>query len=204
VLKDTALLGSYRVYTVLAAVSAGICLDVPLETLYKGVARIKPEKGRLQKLPGVKGIVLLDDTYNAAPVSMQAALDVLRGHPASQRIAFLGDMLELGDLEAQSHSDVLSYAFEIADQIILVGERMSAAAKALQIEHEPGVSLFADSRDVVAALERGEIYRPAKGDCVLVKGSAGMRMERVVAHLLSPEVKVEETLVRQEAGWKEI
>ena len=203
ILQDSAVLGSYRVETILAAVSTGIGLDYPLELLLRGAARIQPEKGRLQKLKGKNGIVLLDDTYNAAPVSMQAALDVLRKLPAEQRIAFLGDMLELGEYEAESHRQVLCYALDVADRIILVGERMRKAAEELHLAHEPGISLFNDSKELAEALARGEVYQPHAGDCVLAKGSAGMRMERVIACLLSPEINPAEVLVRQEAGWQD-
>jgi len=200
------LLGSYVTQTALAAFSVGLSLGMDEATINAGLANLTAERGRLRQLPGRRGITLIDDTYNAALASTLAALEVLRDVTAERRVAFLGDMLELGTTEARSHREVVQFALEAAhlDLLVLVGERMTAAARELEVEGRSGILTFEASSDAVAAMEAGRLYVPAAGDAVLAKGSASTRMERIIAHLLSPEVDPRDVLVRQSPGWQQI
>lgn len=200
------LLGSYVTQTALATFSVGLSLGMAEATINAGLADLTAERGRLRQLPGREGITLIDDTYNAALASTLAALEVLRDVEATRRIAFLGDMLELGTTEARSHREVVQFALEAAhlDLLVLVGERMTAAARELEAERRNDVLTFEASSDVVAELEAGRLYVPAPDDAVLAKGSASTRMERIMAHLLSPEVDPGDVLVRQSPGWQQI
>ncbi len=197
------LLGSYQIYTAMAVIAVGRCLGLSDEQINQGLAELTPEKGRLVPLPGVNGVRLIDDTYNASLTSTLAALEVLSQHE-TRRIAFLGDMLELGSEEQASHRAVLTYALEVADQLVLVGPRLALAWQQLAPTPRQPVALFATSQEVVAALADATLYQPTPGDVVLVKGSAGMRMERVVQALLSPELDSHMVLVRQEASWQNL
>ena len=116
--------------------------------------------------------LILDDAYNANPTSMLAALDTLAALPGP-RIAVLGDMLELGSLEAAAHIEVLGAALSRRiDRILVTGARMTAAAR-------PGVEVYADADALAAALS--ESLPPSSS--LLIKGSRGARMERVLTML---------------------
>jgi UDP-N-acetylmuramoyl-tripeptide--D-alanyl-D-alanine ligase len=200
------LLGSYVTQTALAAFSVGHSLGMDAEAINAGLASLTAERGRLRQLPGRSDAMLIDDTYNAALTSTLAALEVLRDVEAERRVAFLGDMLELGEEEARSHREVVQFAVEAAglDLLVLVGERMTGAAQQVGAADRDDVALYEQSSDVVSELEAGRLYAPASGDAVLAKGSASTRMERIMAHLLRPDVDPGEVLVRQSPGWQQI
>src|SRR5579859_872693 len=197
------LLGAYQVYTALAAFSVGRCLGLSDEAINAGIARLKAEKGRLKSLAGLNGSRLIDDTYNASRDSMLAALAVLAGQPAGRRLAVLGDMLELGSVEQAAHREVVARALEAADGVVLVGPRLRAAAEELGLAGR-ALATYPDSQTAGAAQAEGQLLAPRAGDLILIKGSEGMRMERVTEHLVAPEVDRATELPRQNEAWKQI
>jgi UDP-N-acetylmuramoyl-tripeptide--D-alanyl-D-alanine ligase len=197
------LLGNYKTHTALAALSVGTCFGMRDEQMNAGLARLSGEPGRLMRLPGRGGTTLIDDTYNASLSSTLAALAVLHQQPASRRIALLGDMLELGSTEEAAHRAVLQDALAVADMGILVGPRLARAAQELAPAQRQHFHLFADVQAALMSLQAGSIYQASAGDVLLFKGSAGIRMERLVRCLLSPELDPDAVLVRQEANWRE-
>jgi UDP-N-acetylmuramoyl-tripeptide--D-alanyl-D-alanine ligase len=201
---DIPLLGAYKIYVALAAFCVGHCLGLSSDAINQGLAKLAAPKGRLSILPGIGGITIIDDTYNASLVSTLAALEVLGKMATKHRIAFLGDMLELGEEEEASHREIVRLASEITDQAVLVGPRMALAAHQANLEQGRQISTFAQSTDVVEALRAGQVYQPRSGDWVLVKGSASVRMERIVKQLLDPGTKASSALVRQDASWSSI
>jgi UDP-N-acetylmuramoyl-tripeptide--D-alanyl-D-alanine ligase len=196
------LLGAYQVYTALAAFSVGRCLGLSDAAINAGLAQMKPEKGRLKRLPGLAGSQLIDDTYNASRDSMLAALQVLTEQPAARRIAVLGDMLELGSVEQAAHREVLARALSAADVVVLVGLRLAAAATELGAGSR--VTAFANSKEAGAAQAAGRLLHPQPGDLILLKASEGMRLERLTEHLVAPEVDRARELPRQDVAWKQI
>lgn len=127
---------------------------------------------RLETLPG--GIRVLNDAYNANPASVRAALDTLAGLEGRRRVALLGDMLELGPTEVDLHQEVLEDALSHGfDLVGVCGPRMTAAAARLAVPH---LLVFQDA----TALGNGVAALLRDGDLVLVKGSRGMAMERVL------------------------
>ncbi len=195
------MLGEHAVTTALAAAAVGRALGLDDATINRGLARIAPEKGRLVRLPGRNGSVLIDDTYNASPDAVLAAIEVLRGFTANRRLAFLGDMLELGTDEEPAHAAVLDAALDVADVVVVVGPRLARAVQALEPARRSTVRAFASSTDVVEALAGDASLDPQAGDVALVKGSQGMRMERVSAALLAPEIDPASVLPRQSEAW---
>jgi UDP-N-acetylmuramyl pentapeptide synthase len=170
----------------------------------RGLAKMQPEKGRLNKLRGRGGSVLLDDTYNASPEPTLAALRALESIDAERRIAFLGDMLELGPTEVEDHADVLARAIEMVDHVHAVGEIMARALEHLDDAQRARITLHESSNDVADALRAGDLLTPGPGDAFLVKGSQGRRMERISEVLLHPDVDPSDVLPRQSKSWKQI
>lgn len=172
------LIGRHSVYTALAAASAGLVLGLSWHEIVEGLG--DPEaQPRVGVVPAAGGATLIDDTYNAAPLSTLAALDLLAETPG-RRVAVIGDMLELGAAERLAHQQVGRRAAEVVEALITVGPRGAWVAEAAQVAGMLGeIVVCADNAEAVAAL------RPllAPGTVVLVKGSRGMEMERIVAAL---------------------
>ena len=165
--------GEHLALNAAAAVAVAFALRVPVELLGPALARFQPE-GMRNRIERIGGVSVLDDAYNANPVSMLAALRTL-GALSGRRFAVLGDMLELGSAEASAHIEVLQAA-RAADlhEVWVTGPRMGLAAASV-----PGVRCFDDADTLAAALAEAV----SEGDSVLVKGSRGARMERVLERL---------------------
>jgi UDP-N-acetylmuramoyl-tripeptide--D-alanyl-D-alanine ligase len=168
--------GLHMVRNAALAAAAALALDLPLEAAAEGLHGIKLTKGRMEKRL-VRGVEFLDDTYNANPDSMKAALATLAQWPASgRRIAVLGRMGELGSHARSGHAEVGRAAGAGIDWLLTVGEEADWIAEAARGEGCPEVDHFEDTtvaaRALAAALQ--------EGDVVLVKGSRSARMERVI------------------------
>jgi UDP-N-acetylmuramoyl-tripeptide--D-alanyl-D-alanine ligase len=198
------ILGEPATYTALAAMSVGLAFGMTDEQINRGLERIEPEKGRLNRLRGRDGSTLIDDTYNASPEAVLVALRVLGEQEAERRIAFLGDMLELGDTEVEQHARVLAEAAGSIDHVHAVGPIMARAAASLSEAERAAVTTHETSAGLADALRAGLVCEPQTGDAVLVKGSQGTRMERVSEALLHPDVAPEDALPRQSESWKQI
>jgi UDP-N-acetylmuramoyl-tripeptide--D-alanyl-D-alanine ligase len=163
----------------LAATACALAAGVPLASIERGLAAFEPVKGRSQVkrfLRGERKVTLVDDTYNANPDSMRAAVDVL-AEMQGPRWLVLGDMGEVGNQGPAFHREVGEYAQQRGiDALWCVGESMQHAAQAYGAARH-----FADVPQLIAAL--GEQPDAA---CVLVKGSRFMKMERVVEALMAP------------------
>jgi UDP-N-acetylmuramoyl-tripeptide--D-alanyl-D-alanine ligase len=135
---------------------------------------------RLVAVRAESGALILDDTYNASPESTLAALNLL-DELDGYKIAVLGDMLELGPYERQGHEMVGVRAAEVVNELITVGERarmIAEAARQAGLEAR-AITVLDDSQQAIAYLRP----RLKEKDVVLIKGSRGMRMERIVAAL---------------------
>jgi alanine racemase len=193
------------VYTALAAIGAALCCGMPLEKAVERLRLIERQAGRLNPLPGANGSVILDDTYNASPLSMHAALDTLHDLPARRRIAVLGDMLELGEAAPRLHAEIGQHAAAVTDLLVTKGDLAALTARDAHAAPTPNPQPLAPivthtAADAIAAARA--TVRP--GDVVLIKGSAEARMEAVVAGLLAPHVDPATTLVRQERAFRTV
>ena len=204
IITELPILGEHAIYTALAAAAAGRALGMSFEAVNRGLANIQAEKGRLARLRGRNNSVLIDDTYNASPEATLAALDVLVGLEGMRHIAFLGDMLELGDTEVEEHARVLAAAVKYFDAVHAVGPIMALAAGTLPAEQQARITFHPTSSGLADALWEGHVYEPQSGDVILVKGSQGTRMERISEALLHPDVNPEDVLPRQSESWKQI
>ncbi|MFZ5509346.1 MAG: UDP-N-acetylmuramoyl-tripeptide--D-alanyl-D-alanine ligase [Pseudomonadota bacterium] len=163
--------GVHNVRNALAATAAAIAAGASLAAVVTGLSGYAGVKGRLQVRPAVKGATLIDDTYNANPDSVRAAIDVLASTPG-RKILVLGDMGEIGERSGQFHDEVGGYAkSQGVDLLFALGEYSEAAAR----NFGGGGQHFAQVEDLIQAL-RPELDADTT---VLVKGSRFMRMERV-------------------------
>jgi len=172
----TPLLGRHSVHAALAAAAVGLVEGESWEEIVTGLQETSVHL-RLVALPGPYGSILLDDTYNASPVSTIAALNLLEELPG-RKIAVLGDMLELGDSEEEGHRKVGRRALEVVDLLITVGQRgriIGQEALACGMD-EAQVLMVEDNRAAIAHLR--ELIEG--DDVILVKGSRGMAMEEIV------------------------
>ncbi len=194
------LVGRHSVEIALAAIGAALACGVSFAEAVRRCRDIEPQNGRLRPLPGLNGSTILDDTYNASPRSTQAALYALRDLPARRRIAVLGDMLELGDRAAALHRALGESAGALADMLVTKGD-LAAEIAAGALSAHPGAPAPIVTHTIWDAVQSVRSMLGA-GDLVLVKGSAGARMEAVVAALLDPAVVARDVLVRQEAPFE--
>ena len=198
-------IGGAPVLTCLAALTVCDHLNVPMDDALAALNKtIHALPGRLRPLPGIKGSLVIDDSYNAAPAAMQHGLHVLKQfHPGEKnidrRIAALGQMAELGVYDEQEHRLIGMKVAECADMFIAVGERMLLAVdSAKEAGMDPNaVEWFATSEEAGRYLDR----TIQQGDILYVKGSQSTRMEKVVKDVMAEPGRAKDLLVRQEAKW---
>ena len=174
--------GRHNVCNAWAATACALAAGVPLEAIARGLAAFEPVKGRsraLQLRLSGRELTLVDDTYNANPDSVRAAIEVLAALPGPRLLA-LGDMGEVGDQGLAFHDEVLRYALASGiDAVLVLGDWMAQAAEPLLAQSSGRLKCFTNFEALqVEALARV----PAMGS-VLVKGSRFMRMERLVLAL---------------------
>lgn len=179
------LLGRHSVHTALRAAAAGLVFGLEWDEIIPGMQSM-PGQLRLVTAPGINGSTVLDDTYNAAPESTIAALNLLADlTPAEggRRIAVLGDMLELGEYSEEGHKLVGRRAADVVDLLVTVGPRgRSIGEEAAAAGYNPSaLHLFPTDDDAVAFLHTE--LRP--NDIVLVKGSRAVGMETVVTRIVT-------------------
>ncbi len=180
----TALIGAHNAVNATAAGAAALAVGLGRDEIVAGLARTTPQSGRLALKEGFSETTVIDDTYNANPASMRAAIAVLTELKNNGRaIAVLGDMLELGKQSESRHLALGRYVVEQGVELLVTMGKLGAfidqgAAEAgLPLDRRLRASDHADAAELVR--ERVE-----KGDAILVKGSRGMQMEKVVPHLL--------------------
>lgn len=173
------LIGRHSVHTVLRAVAVGLVTGLSWQEIVNGL-RTGHTQLRLVAVRTAEGALLLDDTYNASPESTLAALNLL-AEIEGRKVAVLGDMLELGPYEQLGHQMVGVRVAEAADELVTVGELgslIAAAARQAGMKAER-VTECADTQAAIEYLRS----RLGEKDVVLIKGSHGMRMDRIVAAL---------------------
>jgi len=171
------LLGRHSVHTALRAAAVGLIEGLTWEEIVAGMQNTQSQL-RLVAVQGPSGSLLLDDTYNAAPPSVIAALNLL-AELDGRKVAVLGDMLELGEYEERGHRMVGARTAEVADALVAVGERARWIADEAEKAGLHEVVTLKDSAEAVSHLRRSI----GEGDVVLVKGSRGMHMDQIIVDL---------------------
>ena len=172
-----AVLGQHNVFNALAASAVAVALDIPLQNIADGLNNFVGVNGRLTQHEGINSAVVIDDTYNANPDSMRAAIDVLSAK-TGKTIFVIGDMGELGADAAELHADIGRYAQAAGVQAMYtIGEHSEEAARSFGASNKKQRAYhFEMIEDLAQAIE----LVMNKETTVLVKGSRFMRMERVV------------------------
>jgi UDP-N-acetylmuramoyl-tripeptide--D-alanyl-D-alanine ligase len=180
---EAPLLGRHSVHTILAAAAVASAEGMDPEEIIAGVRALEPGL-RLVVTRGVNGSTLLDDTYNANPASVLAALDLLADvelQGEGRKVAVLGDMAELGEYAPEAHRTVGVRAAEVCDLLFTVGPASAeTAAGAVRAGLEPrAVRELATAEEALHEL-RGALR---EGDAVLLKGSRAMALDKLAAAL---------------------
>lgn len=171
--------GKHMLYNAMAGVEAGLIFGLNAEEIKRGIESLEPINGR-NNIIETESLTIIDDCYNANPVSMRASLDVL-SNALTRKVCILGDMGELGDEEEQMHYDIGRYAAESeADIAVFIGKLANHMNEGfMEIAHQQKCIHF----DTVEDFEKKASDIICKGDTVLVKASHFMHFENIVAFL---------------------
>lgn len=173
--------GIHNVRNALAAIACTFAIGIPADAIVRGLESFSPVKGRLQRKTARNGATIIDDTYNANPDSVRAAIAVL-AHAPQPRVLVLGDMGEVGSEGRQFHEEIGNYARESGiDYLLTMGElaRHSADAFGAKAKHHANLEVLMQALDTIVTEQA----------TVLVKGSRFMKMERLVHHLVNEQIK---------------
>lgn len=168
------LLGRHNVSNALAAAACALAMGVTLAEIVQGLADVQPVKGRAVAQLTAQGTRVIDDSYNANPSSMCAAIDILAGF-SGRTVLVLGDIGELGDWAAEGHRQVGAYALGKVNALYAVGPLMLNAVDAFG----PGARHFDNQAALVQALDAERVADTT----ILIKGSRSAAMENIVAAL---------------------
>ncbi len=188
-----------QLYSIAAAVAVADQMGLSPEEIAAGVSRISPISGRMQLLSGINNSTILDDTYNASPDAVKAAIDTLYQLPAPQKIAILGNMNELGNYSQRAHTEIGEYCDpKQIDHVFTLGKdankylAQAAKARGCQVEEF--------SNPYALGLRLKEVIRP--NAVILAKGSQnGVFAEEAVKEILA-NPKDAGRLVRQSPAWQ--
>ncbi|OHA18524.1 MAG: hypothetical protein A2664_02710 [Candidatus Taylorbacteria bacterium RIFCSPHIGHO2_01_FULL_46_22b] len=201
VVQQRGALGKQLGQTALAAAAVGIARGIPLADIAAALSEHSGPAGRMKIIEGIQGSVIIDDTYNSSPVAVNEALEALSSLTAKGRkIAVLGDMLELGRFSTTEHRAVGTLVATRTDILVTVGVRARDIAFGALEAHLPASSIlqFDDAREAGIAMKE----MVAEGDVLLIKGSQGIRMERIVEMIMLHPEERGRLLVRQDQEWK--
>lgn len=175
--------GIHQVYNALAAVAVGLEFGLGPKEIQEGLLDARPCKMRLEFKKSPNGATVIDDSYNASPDSMKAALKVLSElGEGKKKAAVLGDMLELGDYAPEAHREVGKWTAAAADVLVFIGNHAEDMARGAREAGLSSGSIHTFSKKDEALRCLGELL----GDCdiILVKASRGMKMEEIVDFLI--------------------
>lgn len=190
------LLGSHNIRNAVCVTAVCRQLEIASDDINRGLQELKLPKGRLNVIEGLNGSTVIDDTYNANPESSKYALEVLNNYKGRRKVAVLGDMLELGRLSVKDHREVGKLVDKLnIDVLICVGSKAKDIKTAAQKCESHWIETSDDFAEVL------ELLKPKEGDVILVKGSQGVRMERIVKALMRYPNSAPDLLVRQDARW---
>lgn len=196
-------IGFNSIYAGMAAIAVGVHFGLNMVEVSSALREFRSPQGRMNFIKGIKHTYIIDDTYNSEPVSCASGLDVLKRFAVNQgakKFAVLGDMLELGRESVERHKEIGKKVKSVGvDILITVGERSRDINHGANEAGMKSDNIFHFSNSDEAGLFVQE--RIKEGDLIFVKGSQGMRMEKVVKEIMAEPLRAEELLVRQGNEW---
>jgi len=192
--------GRPQIYSVLAAAAVGIHFGMNLLEIAEALKNFQSPAGRLNIIDGIKNTMIIEDSYNAAPQSTLAALEVLEKIQARRKLAALGNMLELGEDTESGHREVGKKVAEVADILFAIGDKAKFIA-------DETIKSGLDKNNVFCYDSSDEAKIPIKNilqesDVILVKGSQGARMEKISEEIMRDPGEAGRLLPRQTGEWK--
>ncbi len=194
-------LGVQHAYNYAAAAAVASVFSIGIDVVAQALSAYTPPPGRMRLIPGIKGTLLIDDTYNSSPIASEQSLMTLKElRGVKRRIAVLGDMMELGQFSIREHERIGQLVAKTADILVTVGVRARGFSKGA-FEAGMNEKNMLEYDDIVTAGREMQNFIKA-GDVLLVKGSQSVRAERFVEELMAEPQKAGELLVRQDGEWK--
>jgi len=195
------ILGEHQVYPALIAASVAQIFEVNMVDVAEALRKLDKQPARMRIIEGIKHTTIIDDTYNASPKPMQCAIESVNALDVDgKKYAVLGSMLELGNITEVEHQKIGELiAKSDIDVLICVGERARDIARGAE-KHgmsSDRVFSFSETEDAGLFVQR----RIEQGDLILVKGSQGVRMERVVKEVMADPELSKNLLARQSEEW---
>lgn len=192
--------GRPQIYSVLAAAAVGIHFGMNLLEISEALKNFQSPAGRLNIIDGIKNTMIIEDSYNAAPQSTLAALEVLEKIQARRKLAALGNMLELGEDTESGHREVGRKVVEVAQVLFVVGDKARFIADEAEKAGLDKSNIFCyDSSDEAKIPIKNMLQ---ESDVILVKGSQGARMEKISEEIMRDPGEAEKLLPRQSAEWR--
>ncbi len=194
-------IGQHQTYSALAATAVGVALGLNLVEISEGLRNYMAPKGRMNLIEGIHNALIIDDTYNSSPDAAMAAVKSvanLKIGQVNRRLAVLGDMLELGEISESAHEELGATVAENGYNILIaVGQFRASLAKGAKQKGMENVFEFENS------VQAGEVLKTMveENDIILVKGSQGARMEKVVKNIMAKPGEATDLLVRQSGKW---
>lgn len=176
------IIGKHLVYSILAGVACGLVCGISLDEAADAVKNFQTEKGRLNLVRGINDSTIINDTYNANPESVKAAIQTLNDLAGKKRkVAVIGDMLELGEGSHEFHREIGKILANGADLVFAVGPHSNFIFEEVEKKMKGCAFWFRDSQSAINTVKQNI----KNGDIVLVKGSRGMKMEKIVNEIKS-------------------
>lgn len=196
------ILAKSQVYAVLPAIACGIILGLNLVEIAEELQNYSGLEGRMRPTLGLNQTLIIDDSYNSSPDAVKEAFETfkeLKIVEGAKKWAVLGDMLELGEKSLKFHRQVGQWVAKEGFDLVTVGKLakdIAQSAKEQGLEEEK-INSFLNSEEAGDFLKK----QIQKGDLILVKGSQGVRMEKVVKKIMAEPEKAKDLLVRQGSEW---
>ena len=175
---ESNLTGDYNRYNIAAAVEVGRYFGINDRHIAEAILSFKPDNNRSQAVKTERNSLVVD-CYNANPSSMEVALDNISTMEAEHKVLILGDMLELGEWSEEAHCNILRKADKVASKIILVGGEFAKAHSIVGKELESDYALYPTTAEALIAIDE----KPIRNALVLLKGSRGIALEKLIEKL---------------------